>query len=88
MKTEKNVLMLDSMSKNQMSPGLCDPREFEVIEADTPFHGQCGNNDAEYQRLLRQGAEAANASDFSEQGEEHPNVNDSGPAHTAGIGRE
>jgi len=86
MKIDKDTLV--PMSKNQMSPGLADPRDFEVMEADTPFHKQCGSTDAEYQKLLRQGAEAANASDFSEQGEEHPNVNYAAAPKTAGIGRE
>ena len=85
MKSDKNVLMGDVMSKNQMNPGLADPRDFEVIEADTPFHKQRGNNPAEYKKLLRQGEEAANASNFSEQGEVHPDVDRSGPPHTDGM---
>src|SRR6266851_10050736 len=88
MKNEKNTLMGDAMSKNQMSPGLADPRDFVLIEAGdapkmpTPFHGQSGTSTAEYEKLLRQGEEAANASAFSEQGEVHPDVNNSAPPHT------
>jgi len=88
MQNEKNVVMCEVMSKNQLSPGLCDPRDFEVIEAgesatiSTPFHGQCGSTDAEYQKLLQQGEVAANASNFSERGEEHPNVNTAGKPRT------
>ena len=93
MKSEKNVLMGDAMSTNQMSPGLADPRDFVVMEADesaapkmaTPFHGQCGTSTAEYEKLLRQGEEAANASNFSEQGEVHPDVNNAAPPHTDGF---
>ena len=33
MQNEKNVTMCEVMSKNQLSPGLADPRDFEVIEA-------------------------------------------------------
>ena len=82
MKNEKNTLMADCMSKNQMSPGLADPRDFEVIEAEPEFGGQCGSSTAEYEKLFRQGEAAANASNFSEQGEVHPNVNDAAPPHT------
>ena len=84
MKTEKDTLV--PMSKNQMSPGLCDPRDFVVLEEGVPFHGNCGSTDAEYEKLLRQGELCANASDFSEQGEEHPNVNNAAAPKTAGIG--
>ena len=81
---QKNQLA--TLSPQQTSPNLCDPRDFEVIEAgesaapkmSTPFHAQCGSTDAEYQRLLREGGRSANASDFAEQGEEHPDVNDAG----------
>ncbi len=88
MKNSKNTLMGDVMSKNQMSPGLADPRDFPVLEAGdsskmpTPFHGQCGGTNAEYEKLLRQGEAAANASNFSGQGEVHPDVNNSAPPHT------
>lgn len=61
-----------------------DPRDFVVMGAGenatpkmaTPFHGQCGSTNAEYERLLREGELCANASDFADQGEQHPNVND------------
>jgi hypothetical protein len=79
MKTERNTLT--PMSKNQLSPGLCDPRDFEVIEAGVPFNGNCGNTEAEYKKLLRDGERNANASDFAA-AEEHPNVNDALKSHT------
>jgi hypothetical protein len=80
MKSQKNELA--TLSEQQTSPNLCDPRDFEVIEAgDTPkmteaFHGQCGSSKAEYEKLLREGEVCANASNFSSEGERHPNVND------------
>jgi len=86
MNTEKDTLV--PMSKNQLSPGLCDPRDFEVIEAGevpkmrTPFHKQCGSTEAEYRKLLREGDKAANASDREDQTEQHPNVNRAGKPHT------
>jgi hypothetical protein len=80
MNKEKDTLV--PMSKNQMSPGLCDPRDFEVIEEGVPFHGNCGRTAAEYKNLLREGEEAANASDFDENAEQHPDVNHAGKPHT------
>lgn len=91
MKTQKNELA--TLSEQQGSPNLCDPRDFEVIEADesadpkmaAPFHGQCGSTGAEYESLLREGDRAANASNFSAQGEVHPDVNRAGKPRTPGI---
>ena len=79
MKNEQNALMGDSMSKNQNSPGNCDPRDWTVMEADessapAPFHGQCGTTKAEYNKLLQEGEARANASNFTEC-EVHPDVN-------------
>ncbi len=94
MKNDKNALMSESMSKNQMSPGLADPRDFEVIEAgdnpamSTPYHGQCGGTNAEYEKLLHEGERAANASSFADEGEEHPNVDNAGKPHTDGFSRD
>jgi len=53
----------------------------------TPFHNQCGSSEAEYKKLLREGEDAANASDFDDNAEEHPNVNNAGKPRTEGIGR-
>jgi hypothetical protein len=75
---------LATLSANQSNPYAADPRDFVVLEAGesadlaTPFHGQCGSTNAEYERLLRQGELCANASDFAEQGERHPDVNRAG----------
>jgi hypothetical protein len=86
MNKEKNQLV--EQSPAQSDTNLCNPRDFEVIEAGeaptmrTPFHNQCGKTDAEYQRLLRQGEEAANASDFNDDGELRPDVNRSGKPRT------
>jgi hypothetical protein len=81
-KSQKDELA--TLSVQQTSPNLCDPRDFVVLEAGesadlaTPFHGQCGSTNAEYERLLRQGELCANASDFADHGEQHPNVNSAG----------
>ncbi len=90
MKTQKDTLC--QMGKNQMSPNLCDPRDFEVMEAgdraspkmSAPFHNQCGRNSSEYKALLRDGERAANASNFNE-AEIHPDVNNAGKPHTPGM---
>jgi hypothetical protein len=92
MKNQKNELA--TLSPNQSNPYAADPRQFVVMEADesaapkmaTPFHGQCGNTDAEYEKLLREGELCANASDFNENAEQHPNVNNAGNPRTKGIG--
>lgn len=59
----------------------------EVPKMRTPFHNQCGSSEAEYKKLLREGEDAANASDFDDNAEEHPNVNNAGKPRTEGIGR-
>ena len=87
MKNQKNELA--TLSANQSNPYAADPRSFEIIEAadssapkmPTPFHGQCGSTNAEYERLLREGVHpqrGANASDFSDASEVHPDVNTAG----------
>lgn len=81
---QKNELA--TLSPQQSDCYTADPRDFEVMEADesaapkmaTPYHGQCGSTNAEYEQLLREGAIRANASDFSETPEIHPNVNAAG----------
>jgi hypothetical protein len=81
MKNQKNELA--TLSPNQSNPYAADPRDFVFIEAGesaapkmaTPYHGQCGSTDAEYEQLLRVGELCANASDFAKQGEQHPSVN-------------
>jgi hypothetical protein len=47
-------------SDNQMNPGLADPNDFEILENGgqdetrvVPFHGQCGDSEAEYNRLTK-----------------------------------
>jgi hypothetical protein len=43
---------------NKSNPGAAKPEEFPVRHYDDPisqpFHGQCGQSEAEYQRLLRE----------------------------------
>ena len=85
MKNQKNELA--TLSPNQSNCYATDPRDFVVIEAGEsggplPFHGQCGSTDAEYEKLLREGEAAANASPFTKQGEGHPDVNHAAPPHT------
>jgi hypothetical protein len=63
------------LTPEQTNPYLARPDQFEVIEA-LPFHGQCGENQREYQKLLKQGEAAANASNFADDAEVHPNVGD------------
>jgi hypothetical protein len=59
---EKNTLV--ELTPQQTNPYLARPEQFEVIEA-LPFHGQCGENQREYQKMLKQGEVAANASYFA-----------------------
>jgi hypothetical protein len=94
MKNQKNELA--TLSPNQSNPYAADPRDFVVMEADesaapkmaTPFHSQCGSTAAEYEKLLKQGELCANASEFSDTPEVHPDVNNAAAPKTAGIGRE
>lgn len=85
---------LATLSPNQENCYAADPRDFEVIEAgesaamSTPFHGQCGNTNGEYEALLREGDRRANASSFSDEGEVHPDVNTADKPKTRGIGSE
>lgn len=89
---QKNELA--TLSPNQSNCYAADPRDFAVLEAGTasamsaPFHGQCGDTNAEYERLLREGERAANASNFREVGEAHPDVNKAGTPRTDGMGRD
>jgi hypothetical protein len=73
MKDEKNSVV--DQTEEQANCYLADPRDFVIEEEGVPFHGQCGDNQREYQKLLKGGEVAANASNFTENGEEHPNVN-------------
>lgn len=70
---EKNTLVEPTPEQN--NPYLADPRDFVVVEDGVPFHGDCGDDKAQYRRLLQQEKAAANASNFTEEGEEHPDVN-------------
>ena len=91
MKNKKNELA--TLSPTQANCYAADPRDFIVMEADesaapkiaTPFHGQCGGTNAEYEKLLRESDRAANASSFSDEGEVHPDVNRAGKPRTPGI---
>lgn len=77
----------------QIDCNLCDPRDWVVGHNDessygVPFHGQCGANEREYNRLIADGEECANASDFSDERQVRPDVNKAGKPRTKGIGRE
>jgi hypothetical protein len=80
MKDEKNSVIYQT--KEQANCYLADPRDFVVVEEGVPFHGQCGDSDSQYRRLLSKGEVAANASTFSEEMEEHPDVNSAKRPHT------
>jgi len=77
---EKNELC--ELSAEQQNPYLCDSRGWEVMKDGVPFHGQCGDNPRQYRKLLRDGERVANASNFTEDAELHPNVNRAGKPHT------
>jgi hypothetical protein len=71
MKDEKNAVT--HQTKEQANCYLADPRDFEVIKAGVPFHGQHGDTEGQYRGLLKQ-SEAANASNFTKAMEVHPSV--------------
>jgi len=75
---ERNTVA--ELTPEQSNPYLARPDQFEVIEA-LPFHGQCGENQREYQKLLKRGEAAANASNFTD-AEVHPNVDTAKKPHT------
>ena len=80
-------------SDAQNSPNLCDPRDWTIIRGDEydgygQFSGQCGRSKSEYERLIRQGERMANASEFCEEAETHPDVNRAGQPNTPGIREE
>jgi hypothetical protein len=76
---EKNTLV--ELTPEQTNPYLARSEQFEVIEA-LPFHGQCGENQREYRKLLKHGEVAANALSFVSDAEVHPNVNTAKKPHT------
>ena len=78
---EKNTLV--ELTPEQSNPYLARPDHFEVTEADLPFHGQCGKNQREYQKLFKRGEIEANASNFANDAEAHPNVDTAKKPHTA-----
>ena len=90
MKTEKNQVI--EQTPEQASPGLADPRQFKIVrdeyEGYGEFGGQCGSSKKEYDALIAEGERRANASDFDENAEQHPNVNNAGKPHTEGISRD
>lgn len=60
MKTQKDVLMADVMSANQINPAAAKPEDFKVYghedaesEFKYEFGGQCGDTKAEYNSLLK-----------------------------------
>jgi hypothetical protein len=79
MKDEKNAVV--SQTKAQANCNLTDPRDFIVLAEDVPFHGQHGDNAAQFRGLLKQ-SEAANASNFTKAMEVHPNVDRAKKPHT------
>jgi hypothetical protein len=76
---EKDTVV--SQTKAQANCYLADPRDFIVVEEGVPFHGQCGDSEAQYRGLVKHGEAAANASNFSK-AEVHPNVNRAKKPHT------
>jgi hypothetical protein len=58
MKSQKNELA--TLSSQQSNPYTAKPEDFEVGRADefaggyVPGHGQCGSDEKEYDRLLKQ----------------------------------
>jgi hypothetical protein len=59
MKAEKNVLMAEVMSDQQMCPYLAKPEDFVVGKpgenlSGQPGHGQCGSSEAEYKKLVQE----------------------------------
>jgi hypothetical protein len=90
MKTEKNQVI--EQTPEQASPGLADPRQFKIVRGDEfdgygEFGGQCGSSQREYDALIAEGERMANASNFDEKAEQHPNANTAGKPRTEGIGR-
>jgi hypothetical protein len=80
MKDQKNTVV--NQTKAQANCYLADPRDFVVVEEGIPFHGQCGDSEAQYRGLLKQGEVAANASNFTKAMEVHPNVDRAKKPHT------
>lgn len=77
-------------SAAQNSPNLCDARDWTITRGDEydgygQFSGHCGRSKSEYKRLIAQGENMANASDYADAPEVHPDVNRAGRAHTVGI---
>ena len=62
-KAEKNVLMGEVMSEQQLSPTLARPEDFVVRKYDDaisqPFHGQCGDSDREYAQLEKEAGQTS-----------------------------
>jgi 16S rRNA G966 N2-methylase RsmD len=77
---KKNTLV--ELATEETNPYQGRPEQFEVVEADPPFHGQCGENQREYRNLLQRGEVAVNASNFADDAEVHPNVNTAKEPHT------
>jgi hypothetical protein len=56
--SEKNELV--EQSDFQLDPGSALGRDFEILSPEAasalkqPFHGQCGDSDAEYNRLMKE----------------------------------
>jgi hypothetical protein len=78
---EKEKDTVVSQSKTQSNCYLANPRDFIVVAASVPFHGQHGDTEGQYRGLLKQ-SEAANASNFTQAMEVHPNVDRATKPHT------
>jgi predicted alpha/beta-fold hydrolase len=65
MQSEKNKRTADLLSPNQISPRDAKPTDFEILEPKdaakltVPFHGQCGDSESEYNRLLAETEKAS-----------------------------
>jgi hypothetical protein len=79
-KDEKNAVVRQTPA--QANCYLADPHEFVVVEEGVPFHGQCGDSEGQYRGLLKQAEAAANASNFTNDAEQHPNVDRAKRPHT------
>jgi len=89
MKSQKNELC--TLSENQTNPYLATGSDFQITHDEFDdygeFGGQCGASKAEYEKLIAHGKRAANASNFAEVAEVHPNVDDAYAPKTPGFSR-
>jgi hypothetical protein len=63
MNSEKDQLC--TQSPQQLDAGLTRPEDFEPLSGEAarslqkPFHGQCGENDREYERLVKEAGQTS-----------------------------